>query len=62
MVEQCFEYDECQKFSPFIEADKAVYSAEYERSPASFCPQARKLGFSAIGKGYDLFARPWRPC
>ncbi len=62
VVEECFEYDECQKFSPFIEAGKAVYSAEYEGSPASFCPKARKLGFSTIGKGYDLFARPWRPC
>ena len=62
VVEECFEYDECEKFSPFIDAGKAVYSAEYEGSPAGFCPEARKLGFSTIGKGYDLFARPWRPC
>jgi hypothetical protein len=62
VVEECFEYDECEKFSPFIDAGKAVYSAEYEGSSAGYCPQARKLGFSTIGKGYDLFARPWRPC
>ena len=62
VVEQCFEYEECAKFSPFVEAGKAVFTAEYEGSPADFCPQAEKLGFSTIKKGYDLFARPWQPC
>jgi hypothetical protein len=62
VVEQCFEYEECEKFSPFVEAGKAVFTAEYEGSPADFCPQAEKLGFATIKKGYDLFARPWQPC
>ncbi len=62
VVEECFAYDECEKYSPFVEAGKAVFSAEYEGSPSSFCPQARRLRFSTIGKGYDLFAEPWRPC
>jgi hypothetical protein len=62
VVEECFEYDECQKFSPFIEAGKAVFSAEYEGSPSSFCPRARELRFATIKKGYDLFAKPWQPC
>jgi hypothetical protein len=62
VVEECFAYDECEKYSPFIAAGKAVLLAEYEGSPSSFCPEARRLGFSAIRKGYDLFARPWRPC
>ena len=62
VVEQCFEYDECEKFSPFVEAGKAVFTAEYEGSPADFCPQAQMLGFATIKKGYDLFARPWQPC
>ena len=62
VVEECFAYDECEKFKPFIAAGKAVFSAEYEGSPSVFCPRAKKLRFSTIKKGYDLFARPWRPC
>jgi hypothetical protein len=62
VVEECFAYDECARFSPFVAAGKAVFAAEYEAAPASFCPQALALGFSAIGKSYDLFAQPWQPC
>ena len=62
VVEQCFQYRECGQYRPFIEAGKAVFEAEYEIAPARFCPRARNLRFSAIRKGYDLFARPWRPC
>jgi hypothetical protein len=62
VVEECFAYDECEAFSPFVEAGKAVFVAEYEQRPAQFCPLARELGFSAIKKGYDLFAQPWQPC
>lgn len=62
VVEQCFQYDECGQYLPFIKAGKAVFEAEYEIAPARFCPRARDLRFSAIRKGYDLYARPWRPC
>jgi hypothetical protein len=62
VVEECFQYEECAKFSPFVDAGKAVFEAEYESQPADFCPQARRLRFSAIRKGYDLFAKPWQPC
>lgn len=62
VVEECFAYDECEMFSPFVRAGKAVFSAEYEGPLPSFCPQAIELGFSTIRKGYDLFARPWLPC
>jgi hypothetical protein len=62
VVEECFQYEECERFSPFVEAGKAVFTAEYEGSPAEFCPQAQKLRFATIKKGYDLFARPWQPC
>jgi hypothetical protein len=62
VVEECFAYDECGQYRVFIERGKAVFSAEYEGSKQSFCPQARRLRFSTIKKGYDLFARPWSPC
>ncbi len=49
-------------YKPFIGAGKAVLEAEYELQAADFCPRAIALGFSAIRKSYDLFARPWEPC
>jgi hypothetical protein len=62
VVEQCFQYDECGRFSPFVDAGKAVFEAEYEIAPSSYCHRAAALGFSAIRKSYPLTARPWRPC
>ena len=62
VVEECFTYHECGRFSPFIERGKAVFEAEYEISPAKFCERAAALRFSAIRKSYDLFARPWLTC
>jgi glycosyl hydrolase family 114 len=62
VVEQCFQYDECGRFSPFVEAGKAVFEAEYELDPSDYCTRAKALDFSSIAKSYDLYARPWRPC
>lgn len=62
VVEECFSYDECGQYRPFIRAGKAVFAVEYELAPRSFCPQARRLRFSAIRKSYALRARPWVPC
>jgi hypothetical protein len=62
IVEECFQYDECGFYEPFVAAGKAVLETEYELEPGEFCDGARTLGFSAIRKSYDLFARPWRPC
>jgi hypothetical protein len=62
VVEECFAYDECGRFSPFVDAGKAVFVAAYEEPLAAICGQAERLHFSVIRKGYDLFARPWEPC
>lgn len=62
IVEECFQYDECGYYQPFVNRDKAVFEAEYELSPDEFCAAAAALGFSAIRKSYDLFAQPWEPC
>jgi hypothetical protein len=62
VVEECFAYDECGKFSPFVAAGKRVFVAEYEEPLAAICEQAERLRFSVIHKDYDLFARPWEPC
>lgn len=62
VVEQCFQYNECGQYLPFIRRGKAVFSVEYEIPRSKFCARAEKVRFSSIGKEYDLFARPWRPC
>jgi hypothetical protein len=62
IVEECFQYEECGLYRPFVRRDKAVFEAEYELEPSRFCAGARELRFSAIRKSYDLFARPWEPC
>ncbi len=62
VVEQCFQYHECGRFSPFIKAGKAVFEAEYEISPNKYCKRAKALQFSSIRKSYPLTAKPWKPC
>ena len=63
IVEQCFQYDECGLYEPFVDAGKAVFEAEYELEPAALLRRrGEALDFSAIRKSYDLFAQPWLPC
>jgi hypothetical protein len=62
IVEECFQYEECGYYKPFIEAGKAVFEAEYELEPAEFCPEAEELDFSAIRKNVELFSSPWIAC
>ncbi|MFS1701577.1 endo alpha-1,4 polygalactosaminidase [Alteromonas sp. AMM-1] len=53
--EQCFEYSECEALQPFINANKAVFNAEYhsrwvndETARADLCEQANAMGFSTL--------------
>lgn len=59
--EQCVEYHECQKLSPFIRAKKAVFHVEYHLRNADFCPQAKANHFSSMRKNLNLDARR-EPC
>ena len=52
--EQCFEYDECEKLQPFIEAGKAVFGVEYELVLDEFCLEANKMDFDWLKKNYGL--------
>ena len=54
--EQCFQYNECDLLSPFLNAGKAVFNAEYDAPRASFCPKARPLKIMAIRKNLSLDA------
>ncbi|OJU83381.1 MAG: hypothetical protein BGO11_03440 [Solirubrobacterales bacterium 70-9] len=62
VVEECFQYEECDRFKPFVAAGKAVFEAEYELPTSKFCPQAQALDFAAIRKDVELFPQPWEPC
>ncbi|MBV9335311.1 MAG: endo alpha-1,4 polygalactosaminidase [Solirubrobacterales bacterium] len=52
--EQCFEYSECDKLRPFVDAHKAVFEVEYNLSPGEFCARANALGFMSMRKRLDL--------
>ncbi|BFO20856.1 endo alpha-1,4 polygalactosaminidase [Streptomyces sp. KM77-8] len=56
--EQCAQYGECARLTPFIEADKAVFHVEYELSTDRFCADSRRLELSSLLKRYELDA--WR--
>jgi hypothetical protein len=54
LSEQCFEMRECDRFTPFIAAGKAVFDAEYNLDPSAFCTDARSRHFSAMAKHVEL--------
>ncbi|WP_438272821.1 endo alpha-1,4 polygalactosaminidase [Streptomyces sclerotialus] len=56
--EQCAQYDECDRLTPFIRAGKAVFHVEYELPTDRFCATSRKLKLSSLRKDMDLTA--WR--
>lgn len=58
VVEQCFQYSECDLTTPFVNAGKPVFSIEYSGNPATFCPTAKNLGLLTQQKNLDLDA--WR--
>ncbi|OGJ47713.1 hypothetical protein A2344_01360 [Candidatus Peregrinibacteria bacterium RIFOXYB12_FULL_41_12] len=52
--EQCFEYDECESLTEFIDQNKAVFGVEYELEPEEFCAQANEMDFSWLKMDYEL--------
>lgn len=54
--EECYSYDECEMLTPFVEAGKAVFGAEYDPSTSAFCPVTNRLNFDFIKKRLDLDA------
>lgn len=59
--EQCAQYDECEKLTPFIQANRAVFHVEYQLDTTQFCPETTALGFSSMRKNTSLDAARW-PC
>ncbi|MGC5342334.1 endo alpha-1,4 polygalactosaminidase [Streptomyces sp. DT171] len=59
--EECAEYDECDRYRPFVNARKAVFHVEYTVPNKDFCAESRILGLSSMRKNLKLDT--WRsPC
>lgn len=59
LVEECFEYDFCDAFLPYVRAGKPVLVAEYADSGqdwAAVCARAEDLGFEVIIKDKEVVA------
>lgn len=61
IVEQCFQYDECEQTRAFTRAGKPVFAVEYELPRSRFCSRARALRINALRAPLDL-DRPGTPC
>src|SRR5579863_3126153 len=48
--EQCFQFTECNKLLPFINANKAVMEVEYKLNTTQFCPAANSMNFNSLKK------------
>ena len=59
--EQCAQYGECDRLTPFRDAGKAVMEIEYSLPKTAFCPAANAANYNALKKQLALGA--WRsPC
>ncbi|MEU2296447.1 endo alpha-1,4 polygalactosaminidase [Streptomyces antibioticus] len=59
--EECAEFDECARLSPFIKAGKAVFHVEYAEPNSTFCTESHRLNLSSMRKRLELGV--WRkPC
>lgn len=56
--EQCFEYENCADYEPFLEADKPVFNAEYAKkyvnNSTAICAQSNDMGMSTLVLPLDL--------
>ncbi len=62
VVEECFRYNECEAYSPFIAQGKAVLNAEYSNYSSAICSQAANLKFSTVFFNLDLNGSVYKPC
>ncbi|MFF5183526.1 endo alpha-1,4 polygalactosaminidase [Streptomyces sp. NPDC000345] len=59
--EECAQFGECDRLTPFVAAGKAVFHVEYAQPTSSFCARSRRLKLSSMQKKLELGV--WRkPC
>ncbi len=63
IAEECFDYQECQAYSPFVTQNKAVLVAEYtKRVKATWCSKASSLRMSLAYFNLNLDGRRYLLC
>lgn len=62
VVEECFKYNECGAYSPFVQQNKAVLNAEYTNFSSAICSQAKSLKFSTVFYNLNLNGAVYNPC
>lgn len=62
VVEECFKYNECDAYTPFITQNKAVLNAEYTSFSSATCSKASALKFSTVFYNLDLNGSVYKPC
>ena len=62
VVEECFKYNECSAYNPFIKQGKAVLNAEYTNYSSAICTQASSLKFSTAFYNLALNGSVYKLC
>jgi hypothetical protein len=57
--EECFYYDECDKLTPFIDAGKPVFQAEYAEDSAGGEQRAAEVCGDARARNFHTLVLPW---
>jgi len=60
--EDCFKYQECKSYTPYVGLGKAVLGAEYGTYSATKCSRAKTLGISLAYFNLSLDGRKYKPC
>jgi len=62
IAEQCFDYQECTSYAPFIKQGKAVLVAEYKPFSQNLCMRAANQKLSLAFFNLDLDGKKYQPC
>lgn len=62
IVEECFSFNECDMYKPFITQGKAVLNAEYTTYSSTKCAKAATLKFSTVFFNRALNGNKFQPC
>jgi len=60
--EQCYQYGECDKLTPFILQGKAVFQAEYQGNLTRICAKAKSLKMDAVLMDMDVTGKKSQRC
>ena len=62
IVEECFQYEECGYFEPFVEAGQGGLRGRVRTADLEVLRAGRSARLRLDPQGVELFAQPWEPC